>query len=226
MTEAHTSGPPNGTPAVATLAAEDEFASSVTHGVGLLAAIAATPFLILEAAGAGTATDVVGAAIFSASLILLYLVSTLYHAVGRSSIKQRLRRLDHAAIYILIAGTYTPFTLGALRGGWGWSLFGVIWAAAALGVATKLLRGVRRPRLSAALYVAMGWLVLVAIPPLVTRVPQAGIVWLVLGGLAYSGGVFFYLRSTRYAHTIWHVFVLAGSACHVVAVFGYAVRGG
>ena len=209
----------------AALTAEDERASSVTHGFGLLAAVAAAPFLIINAVSTGSPSDVVGAAIFAASLILLYLVSTLYHAVRRSSIKQRLRRLDHAAIYVLIAGTYTPFTLGALRGGWGWSLFGVIWAAAALGVATKLMRGVRRPGLSAALYVAMGWLVLVAIPPLVTRVPQAGVVWLVLGGLAYSGGVFYNLRSTRYAHTIWHVFVLAGSACHVVAVFGYAVPG-
>ena len=213
-------------PAATALTAEDERGSSVTHGVGLVGAVAAAPFLIINAVSTGAASDVVGAAIFAASLILLYLVSTLYHAVRRSSIKQRLQRLDHAAIYVLIAGTYTPFTLGVLRGGWGWSLFGVIWAAAALGVATKLVRGVRQPRLSAALYVAMGWLVLVAIPPLVTRVPQAGVVWLVLGGLAYSGGVFFYLRSTRYAHTIWHVFVLAGSVCHVVAVFGYAARGG
>jgi hemolysin III len=207
---------------VAAATAEDEFANSATHGVALLAAIAAAPFLIVNAARAGGASDIVGAAIFAASLIVLYLTSTLYHGARRRSIKERLRRLDHAAIYVLIAGTYTPFTLGVLRGGWGWALFGVIWGAAALGVATKVSWGVRRPLLSTALYVAMGWLVLVAIPPLVTRMPPAGVLWLVLGGLAYSGGVFFFLRSTRYAHAIWHLFVMAGSACHVIAVLGYA----
>ena len=207
---------------MAAASVDGEFASSATHGVALLGAIAATPFLIVNAAKAGGAPDIVGAAIFSASLILLYLTSTLYHAARRVPTRQLLRRLDHAAIYVLIAGTYTPFTLGVLRGGWGWALFGVIWGAAALGVATKVTWGVRRPRLSTALYVAMGWLVLVALPPLVTRVPLNGVLWLVLGGLAYSGGVFFYLRSTRYAHAIWHLFVMAGSACHVVAVLGYA----
>lgn len=207
----------------ATATAEEEVANSLTHGVGLIGAICMAPVLIVNAVTRGGAADIVGASIFAGSLIVLYLVSTSYHAVKGASRKLALRRMDHGAIYVLIAGTYTPFTLGVLRGGWGWALFGAIWGAAVIGVAAKMARGIRRPRLSTAIYVAMGWSILVAIQPLVSRMPLAGLLWLVAGGLFYSIGTIFYSRPTRYAHAIWHLFVLAGSACHVVAVLGFAV---
>lgn len=201
-----------------------EVANTLTHGAGLLAAIAATPFLVVRAVGRGGAGDVVGAAVFGATLILLYLASTAYHAAPAGRARAVLRRLDHAAIYLLIAGTYTPFTLGVLRGGWGWTLFGIVWAAAALGVAIKVFAGVRRPLLSTGLYLVMGWLVLVAVGPLVRALPPEGLAWLVAGGVTYSAGVPFYLARRRpYAHAVWHLFVLAGSACHVVAALGWAV---
>jgi hemolysin III len=145
-------------------------------------------------------------------MALLYLTSTLYHAVPPGRAKQLLRRLDHSAIFLLIAGTYTPFTLGVLGGAWGWSLFGVVWGIALIGIAMKLIAGPRYPKLSLAMYVALGWMVLVAIRPL-----------LVLGGLAYTGGVAFYLApKLRYAHFIWHLFVLMGTTFHFFAVLLYA----
>ncbi len=200
-----------------------EVANTLTHGAGLLAAVAATPILVVQAVTRGGPADVVGAAVFGATLILLYLASTAYHATPRGRMRDLLRRLDHSAIYLLIAGTYTPFTLGVLKGGWGWTLFGIVWAAAALGVAIKVFAGVRRPLVSTGLYLVMGWLVLVAIGPLVRALPPAGLAWLVAGGVAYSAGVPFYLaRRLRYGHAIWHLFVLAGSTCHVVAALGWA----
>jgi hemolysin III len=201
----------------------EEAANTLSHGIGLVGAIAMAPILIVGALGRGTAADIVGASIFAASLILLYMASTLYHGVRPGRWKQLLRRFDHAAIFVLIAGTYTPFTLGVLRGGWGWALFGVIWGVAVVGIASKLVQGIRGRALSTALYVVMGWLVVVAIQPVLTRVPLPGVLWLVAGGLFYSAGVLFYTRPTRYAHAIWHVFVLAGSVCHVVSVLGWAV---
>lgn len=206
----------------ATWSRREELANAVTHGAGLVAAAAVTPVLIVGAVGRGSAADVVAASVFGASLILLYLASTVYHAVSPGPRKRALRRLDHAAIFVLIAGTYTPFTLGVLRGGWGWALFGVVWGAAALGIALKLVAGIRRPWLSNAVYVTMGWLVLVAIHPVLTRIPLPGVLWLVAGGLLYTAGIAFYTRSTPYAHAVWHLFVLAGSACHVVSVAGWA----
>jgi len=208
--------------AAATSISREELANSLTHGIGLIGAISITPVLIVHAVAWGGAADIVGASIFATSLILLYLASTVYHATRKASMKLTLRRMDHAAIYVLIAGTYTPFTLGVLRGGWGWTLFGLVWGVAAIGIATKIIAGIRRPRLSTAMYIAMGWLALVAIQPLVSRVPLAGVLWLVAGGLFYSGGVVFYLRRIRYSHAIWHLFVLAGSICHVIAVLEYA----
>lgn len=202
--------------------AREELASSLSHGLGLVAAIAATPVLIVSAAARGGTGDVVGASVFGAALIILYLASTTYHAVGPGSTKQLLQKLDHAAIYLLIAGTYTPFTLGVLGGAWGWTLFGLVWSVAAIGVVAKFARGVERPRVSAAVYVTMGWLVLIAIQPLVTRVPRPGILLLVAGGALYSGGVTFYLRRRRFSHVIWHLFVLGGSTCHFFAVLLYA----
>lgn len=201
----------------------EEIANSVSHGVGLLAAIAATPVLIVGAAWRGGPGVIVGVSIFGAAMILLYLASTLYHAAPAGSSKQLLRKLDHSAIYLLIAGTYTPFTLGVLGGAWGWTLFGVVWALALGGVCLKVAGRVHRPVVSAIPYIAMGWLVLVAIRPVWLNVPMEGIAWLLAGGLAYTGGVAFYATSRlRYGHFVWHLFVLAGSTCHFFAVLWYA----
>ncbi len=201
----------------------EELASAVTHGVGLVGAIAATPILVVGAVRAGGPADVVGSSIFGATMIVLYLASTWYHAAPLGRLKDVLRRVDHSAIYLLIAGTYTPFTLGVLGGAWGWTLFGLVWGAAAIGIVTKVTAGARHSRWSAAMYVAMGWLVLIAIRPLVLAIPGAGLAWLVAGGLFYTTGVAFYLAQRQpYAHAIWHLFVLAGSTCHFFAVLRYA----
>ncbi len=202
----------------------EELANSLSHGVGLLLAVAATPILIMGAAHRGSTADVIGSSVFAATMILLYVASTSYHAVRASRIKERLRRLDHAAIYVFIAGTYTPFTLGVLGGAWGWTLFGLVWGAAAVGVSEKLLSGVRFPRLSTAMYLAMGWLALIAARPLLLHMQPSGLRWLVAGGIFYSAGVVFYAaRRLPYNHFIWHLFVLAGSTCHAFAVLWYAV---
>ena len=201
----------------------EEIANSVSHGVGVVAALAATPFLVLSAARRGDAFAIVGACIFAGSLMVLYLASTLYHALPRNRAKRVFRIIDHSAIFLLIAGTYTPFTLGVLRGGWGWTLFGVVWGLAALGVTLKSVRGIAYPRLSTALYVGMGWLALIAIRPLWLHLPSAGWLWLIAGGLAYTGGIAFYAAERmRYAHFVWHVFVLVGTVCHFFAVLWYA----
>jgi hemolysin III len=203
--------------------AREELANSFSHGVGLAGALAATPMLIVGAVNRGGAADVVGSSIFGAAMVLLYFTSTWYHAVPASRLKDRLQRFDHAAIYILIAGTYTPFTLGVLGGAWGWTLFGLVWGAAAVGVCTKLIAGVGYPRLSTALYLTMGWLVLIAIRPLLRSMPPHGLLWLISGGLFYSVGVVFYHAGRwPYSHFLWHLFVLAGSICHFFAVLWYA----
>jgi len=165
----------------------------------------------------------VGGSIFGATMILLYLTSTLYHWTPPGALKNRLQRADHAAIYVLIAGTYTPFTLGVLGGAWGWTLFGLAWGAAAIGCGLKLIGGIRYPHLSTAMYLAMGWLILIAIRPLMRAMPFNGILWLVAGGALYSAGVvFFVARRVPYSHFAWHLFVLAGSTCHFFAVLWYA----
>lgn len=201
----------------------EEIANAVSHGVGLLAAVIASPFLIIVAARRGGPAVVVGASVFAAAMVLLYLTSTLYHALPRSRAKRVLRVLDHGAIFLLIAGTYTPFTLGVLRGGWGWTMFGLVWGLAVLGISLKAVAGLRYPVLSTCLYIGMGWLAIIAIRPLWTHTPPAGLVWLVAGGVAYTAGVAFYaVDRRRYMHFVWHLFVLAGSACHFVAVLNYA----
>lgn len=200
----------------------EEIANSVSHGIGFLAALAAFPLLVLGAFERG-APAVIGAAVFAATTALLYLTSTLYHALAQNRAKQVFQILDHGAIYLLIAGTYTPFTLGVLRGPWGWTLLGMIWGLAITGVVAKLKWGIRHPRLSTVCYLAMGWLVLAAAKPLWLLVPKWGLFWLVAGGLAYTAGVGFYAaRRLRYGHFIWHLFVLCGTACHFVAVWHYA----
>jgi len=202
----------------------EEIANAISHGIGFLLAVASLPILAVVSVQHGGAADVVGASVFAATMIVLYLVSALYHALPAGAIKRWFGRIDHAAIFLFIAGSYTPFVLGVLRGGWGWSLFGVVWALAAFGVAAKLLDRLRHPLASTALYVAMGWLALVALVPLVQRLPAAGLAWLVGGGLAYTAGavVFLFDNRLRYAHLAWHLLVMAGSTCHFFAVLDYA----
>lgn len=200
----------------------EEIANSISHGTGFLAALIAFPVLVLGAARHGPAA-VIGAAAFAATTVLLYLTSTLYHALAPNRAKHVFQILDHGAIYLLIAGTYTPFTLGVLRGPWGWTLFGLIWALAVAGVVLKSVGGVGHPRLSTGLYIAMGWLILAAAKPLWHAMPAWGLFWLAAGGLAYTAGVAFYAADRmRYAHFLWHLFVLAGTACHFIAVLRYA----
>lgn len=200
----------------------EEIANSVSHGLALAAAIAATPFIILHAATHG-ASAVVGASVFAATMVLLYVASTLYHAFPAGRAKRALRIVDHSAIFLLIAGTYTPFTLGVLRGPWGWTLLALIWSFALGGILLTALGGTRYPVLSVSLYLGMGWLVVVAARPLWLHLGAAGMSWLAAGGLAYTAGVgFFVAKRARYAHFVFHLFVAAGTACHVVAVVRYA----
>jgi hemolysin III len=203
----------------------EEIANAISHGLGCLLAIASLPILVFNAAQQGTAVNVVAASVFAGTAILLYLISALYHAIPASAAKEWLGRLDHAAIYLFIAGSYTPFALGVLNGSWGWTLFGIIWGAAALGVTVKLLDRLKHPLWSTALYVAMGWVALIAAGPLVERMPATGIAWLVAGGLSYTLGaaVFLLDHRVRYAHLVWHLFVLGGSVCHFFAALWYAV---
>ena len=202
----------------------EEVANAISHGLGLVLAIAALPVLVVAAARDGSAAGVVGASIFGASMVLLYLTSTLYHALPEGRTKERLQVLDHSAIFLLIAGTYTPFTLGALRGPWGWTLFGLIWGLALLGIVSKAIGGARYGFFSTALYLAMGWLAVIAIQPLWLALPGWGIFWLVAGGLSYTAGIAFFVVDERvpYTHFVWHLFVLAGTVCHFFAVLFYA----
>lgn len=200
----------------------EEIANSISHGVGVLGAVAVTPVLIVHAAKHGAAA-IVGASIFGGTMVVLYLASALYHAFPHSRTKRVFNILDHSAIFLLIAGTYTPFTLGVLRGAWGWSLFGVIWALAAVGVVIKSVAGANSGRLSTGLYLAMGWIALAAAKPFWDHIPMGGLVWLLAGGAMYSAGVLFFVaQRIRYSHFIWHLFVMGGTACHVVAVMQYA----
>ncbi len=205
--------------------AGEEIANSVSHGIGALGALVATPILIVAAVRSGDgAAGVVGASIFGASMLLLYLTSTLYHALARNQAKRIFQVLDHSAIFLLIAGTYTPFTLGVLRGPWGWTLFGIVWGLALIGVLLKVFGSMRYPKLSTGVYLAMGWLAIIAVKPMLTHIPAVGLYWLVAGGLFYTFGVVFYSLDDRvkYCHFIWHLFVVAGTTCHFFAVLGYA----
>ena len=202
----------------------EEIANSVSHGAAFVAAALAAPFPIAAAARGGSAAEVVGASVFAATMVLLYAASMLYHAIPHPRAKRLLRKLDHGAIYLLIAGTYTPFTLGALGGPWGWTLFGIVWSLAVVGVALKAFDRMSHPAWSTGLYLAMGWSVLIALGPLVERVATGGLVLLAAGGLAYTGGVVFFALDSRlrYGHFVWHLFVVAGTICHYFAVLYYA----
>ena len=196
--------------------------NSISHLLGAMFALAGMVMLIVLAARQGDPWKIVSFSLYGACLFSLYVFSTLYHSL-RQRAKTVFRKLDHLAIYLLIAGTYTPFALVTLRGGWGWSLFGTIWGLAVIGMALEFLprRGARI--LPVAIYLLMGWLVLIALKPLLQALPLMGFVWLLLGGLSYTVGLIFYGldMKLRHAHGVWHLFVLAGSICHYVAIFNY-----
>jgi hemolysin III len=202
----------------------EEIANSISHGIGLISALVGTPILILHAARHGDAGFVVGTSLFSATIILLYLGSCLYHALPVGKAKRIFRVIEHSAIFLLIAGTYMPFTFGVLRGAWGWTLFGFIWGLASVGVALKAFNMIPHPILSTGLYLLMGWLIVIAIVPLAARVPKTGLLLLIGGGMSYTAGVAFFATDSRlrYGHFIWHLFVMGGTACHYFAVLWYA----
>ena len=202
----------------------EEIANSISHGLALVAALVGTPYLIMQAERHGDTRFVVGASIFAATMILLYLSSTLYHALPVGKAKRVFRVIEHSAIFLLIAGTYTPFTLGVLRGTWGWTLFGLVWLLALAGVALKALHQSLHPVVSTVNYLVMGWLVVIAVDPMIARIPTEGLLWLIAGGVSYTAGVVFFALDSRmkYGHLIWHLFVLTGTACHYFAVLGYA----
>ena len=201
----------------------EEIANAISHGIGFLLAIASLPLLVVVAARHGTAVNIVAVSVFSVTMMMLYLVSALYHAVPEGAIKSFLNRVDHAAIYLFIAGSYTPFALGVLHGAIGWTLFGAVWAMAAAGIAVKLLNLLKHPLWSTGLYVAMGWSALLAAGPLVHAMPMGGLLWLLAGGLAYTAGAVVFLFDSRapYLHFAWHLFVLAGTICHFFAALFY-----
>jgi len=202
----------------------EELANSISHGIGLFAVIAGIPFLVLHAIRQGEARSIVGVSIFAATMVLLYLGSTLYHALPAGKAKNVFQIIEHSAIYLLIAGTYTPFTLGVLHGAWGWSLLGLIWSFALAGVLLKIFGRMSHPVISTGLYLLMGWLIVIAADPMYARLPAPGIALLVAGGVAYTAGVAFFVTDARlrYGHFIWHLFVMAGTACHYFAVLWYS----
>ncbi|MGA3118361.1 MAG: hemolysin III family protein [Syntrophobacteraceae bacterium] len=201
----------------------EEISNAFSHAVGLTATLVAAPFLIVSTIRNGNPWTITGSGIFAGTMVLLYLASTVYHALPKSKAKRVFRVLDHGAIFILIAGTYTPFTLGVLHGPWGWTLLFLVWSFAIVGVMAKAVGGIRHPHLSTGLYLAMGWLILIAIRPLWSQMPSSGILWLLAGGIAYTSGVgFFAAVRVRYTHFVWHLFVIAGTTCHYFAVLWYA----
>ncbi len=201
----------------------EEVANSVTHGIGALCVLIAAPFLIVAASSRGGALAALSVGVYCATVVMLYVVSTLYHALRPCRAKQVFRTLDHSAIFLLIAGTYTPFALGVLWGPWGWGLLAAVWSLACVGIGAEAMGWRHARRLSMVLYLAMGWVAVFAIVPIVEHIAPAGIVLLVTGGIAYTAGVGFYaMKQVRYAHMVWHVFVLMGSTLHFIAVARYA----
>lgn len=202
----------------------EEIANSVSHGIGLLLSLIVLPVLILAALRQGSASALVGATVFAVSLVVLYCASTIYHALPPNRAKQFFRLLDHVAIFLLIAGTYTPFTLGVLRGPLGWTLLALVWGMAILGITLKVVWGFRYKAVSTGMYLAMGWMAVIAVQEVWLRMPVSGIKWLLAGGLAYTVGVvFFVAERMRYNHLAWHLFVLISSTCHTCAVLWYAI---
>jgi hemolysin III len=213
--------PPHGLPS---RTVGEEIANTLTHGAGLLASLAAMGLMLWKAIAHGDFWHILSCATFGATLVILYLASTLYHGVRDPDLKKLCRVLDHSAIYLLIAGTYTPFTLVTLRGDWGWLLFAGVWGIGLLGILLKLRKSQRKKDASLVLYLVMGWMVVFAIQPLLASLPVAAVGWLAAGGLTYMAGILFYLwDGKKFAHTVWHVFVMGGSFCHVWAVLFYVL---
>jgi hemolysin III len=201
----------------------EEVANSISHGVGLFAASIAAYTLVVSAAASGDATRFIAFSVYAATLVLMFASSTIYHALPRGRGKYVCRILDHGAIFLLIAGTYTPFMLGVLHGPWGWTLLALVWIFATAGVALTVISRVRYPTLTTVIYLCMGWLIVAGFDPLWERMDHRGLLWLAVGGLAYTVGVAFYAAERlRYGHLVWHFCVIAGSACHYVAVIRYA----
>ncbi len=201
----------------------EEVANGVSHGFGLAVSVAAGAFLVASALRTGDPARIVGCSVYAATLVLMYASSTLYHALPRGRAKYVLRICDHSAIFLLIAGTYTPFTLGVLRGPWGWTLLAATWSFAIAGVILTTLSRVRYPTLSTIIYLAMGWLIVIAVGPLWERMAPWGLFWIGAGGFAYTAGIpFFAAKELRYGHLVWHVLVVIGSACHYIAVLLYS----
>ena len=202
----------------------EEIANSISHGIGLIAALIGTPILIIDAARSENGRFIVGVIIFCVTMIMLYLASSVYHALPQGKAKRVFRVIEHSAIFLLIAGTYTPFTLGVLHGPWGWSLFGVIWGIALIGVSLKAFYLSSRPILFTFLYLMMGWVAVFAIYPFLVKMQTPGLLLLLAGGLFYTVGVAFFVTDSRlkYGHLIWHFFVMAGTLCHYFTVLWYA----
>ncbi|MDT8311491.1 MAG: hemolysin III family protein [Methylophaga sp.] len=204
----------------------EEIANAVSHGIGLILVLIGTPVLIAQAIRQGDVLFVVGVSVFCVTMILLYMGSTLYHALPAGKAKRVFLRIEHSAIYLLIAGTYTPFTFGVLQGVLGWTLFGIVWGLAFIGITVKVLEKQPHLILSTSLYLLMGWVIVIAIEPLLANIPTAGFFWLLAGGLFYTVGVVFFATDSRlqYGHFIWHLFVVAGTASHFFAVLWYAAE--
>jgi len=202
---------------------KEEIANSISHGLGLVLALVAVPVLVLSAMRAGDVRFLIGVSVFGATMVLLYLASTLYHSVTHEAAKRWFRLFDHTAIFLLIAGSYTPFALGVLRGPWGWSMLAAVWTLAIVGITLKIIARTRHSRISIVLYVLMGWLAVVATKPILELIPPPGILLILAGGIAYTGGLaFFAAHRIKYHHFIWHLFVIAGTVCHFFAVLWYA----
>lgn len=204
--------------------AGEELANTFSHGLGFVVAVFGTPVMVLQAIQHTGVKFIIGTSVFSATMIFLYLASALYHALPKGEAKRVFQSIDHSAIFLLIAGTYTPFTLGVLSGAWGWTIFAVIWGLAAIGVTLKAIYKTSHPIFFTWLYLLMGWVVVFALDLLFARVPTAGLLWLLAGGLFYTFGVVFFATDSqlKYGHFVWHLFVIAGTGCHYFAILWYA----
>lgn len=203
---------------------QEELANSITHGIGVVLSIAGLVLLVIYSSLNGNVWHIVSSSIFGASMIFLYTASTFYHSFTTEKLKYFFKILDHSFIYILIAGTYTPFTLVTLHGWLGWTLFGIIWGLAISGVVFKFYFVNRFSIVSTVIYLLMGWLIILAINPLMDALPFEGLIWLIVGGLSYSFGVIFYVwHNLKFSHGIWHLFVLGGTICHFFSVFFYVI---
>lgn len=201
----------------------EEIANSISHGFGLVLAIGFLTVLLLSATRLGGSRFLIGSSVFGGTMVLVYLSSTLYHSITHKRAKHLFRMLDHSAVFLLIAGTYTPFAIGILRGPWGWTLLAIVWLLAVIGITMKFIVGPRHSWSSIGLYLVMGWLAVVATKPMLLLVPLPGILWILAGGIAYTSGLaFFAAPRLRYGHFIWHLFVIVGTTCHFFAVLWYA----